>query len=147
MIFKACALEVLGRAGLPIARADLVEWLADREAEDWQPAALQPELQEFTAERMLGLGKILRAHIGRAIREAAVSGQLTAEQRELDLTILAQILGVIFEARALKVLHYAAIFDDLLADWEAKEQHVAILAPVIQEAGAIAQVMVGFGKK
>jgi hypothetical protein len=43
VIFEARALEVLGRADLPIARADFVEWLADREAEDWQPAALEPE--------------------------------------------------------------------------------------------------------
>src|SRR5439155_3975014 len=80
---------------------------------------------------------------GCAVGERAVGCQLAAQQRELDLPILPEPIGVVFEARPLEVLDDPAVLDDLLANRVAEDQHSAALAPEREEAGAVAQVVVG----
>jgi hypothetical protein len=138
---EARALEVLHQSWRAV-RSGFDELFGDREAEQADPTACIPEGRECAAERMAALRDIapVAAGIGADPLErrlAAPLGEHASDARQRHAAA-----GMQFEARALEILDAQAIFDERLADRQAKRDQTAI--GIVKAFEGKTKVMAGF---
>ena len=115
MFLKAGALEILGLVAV------FPEAITDRVAEVHQATVRLPVLQKVPRDGVLGLIKeecriidLIGSTRGKVV--IAFADSITKEAKE-DLIVSARVFRMIFKAFTLKILHFIAIFPDLVRDW------------------------------